>query len=853
MQNRHSRSALCSMLKEKRRLMKRLLLTVFAALALAPAAHGQTAAVSAPVVGKVVDAGGRLVKDAAVFWIERRQDGFLQRRMAADTDAQGQFRFPEAPPKPGEKRWVTLLTQAADWGLTFQLLPNEISTAMPLTVHLQPPIALCIPFVDQAGKPVPNVQIRVSMLYLPNVGSFEIPAAMHGRWEQKTDGKGECVFPGLPQGAQVRFDALQGDFASLSYEDLIPLGSTPAQQAAPMRLLPGGTAQGQVTNAEDGKPVSGIRVGAQAAGTGEGWGEAVTDAGGRYRITRLRPGSYNIALFLSGEREKTVTARAFEKTEIKPGAAAESHDFLLIKGARITGKVTDKSTGRPLGGVMIGIYGPAHPRSGAGVQNTTTGPDGSYQVRVPAGAQYVYVMGLPSTGYERPAGGVTVTVGEDASLTQDFTLNPSLVQGIKPVHGHVIGMDGKPAAGAVVTLYPVSTEDRGREVHADAGGAFTVAMAATSARLRARSGVLATESALLVSSGAEVTLRLAPNVLFTLSGQVQDDKGRPITDARVVLFEWWLDSGQGNTTARTDAKGRFVFADIFPDVRYSVSAEAAGYGTQNTPVTQYKPGEKAEAPPLQLARADSFVAGHVVDDNGDPLAKQFVRLQGRASKYQEAVTDAQGYFHFEGVVNEPLILRLYDDNGFSPEKRAQAGDRQVIIVRKSPRVPTAKTEEEERQAAAHKLQEALVSQSGPALKTAGWLNRSLPLPEGLRAKIVLIDFWAISCGPCVASLPAVQKVSEQFSARGVVVVGMHASGIDPQTLGSFVKAHKLTYPIAIDADDPGHQTFGQTMRSYGVDGIPVVAVLDRDGIVRYLGSGLEGAVKVIGDLLASRK
>lgn len=125
------------------------------------------------------------------------------------------------------------------------------------------------------------------------------------------------------------------------------------------------------------------------------------------------------------------------------------------------------------------------------------------------------------------------------------------------------------------------------------------------------------------------------------------------------------------------------------------------------------------------------------------------------------------------------------------------------------------------------------------------------MPEGLSGKIVVVDFWSISCGPCVASLPAVQKLSEQYAGRGVVVVGVHDSGIDKVRLASFLRAHKVTYPIAIDMEDPTHKSGGEIMSAYGISGIPAVAVLNRHGIVRYLDYGLEGAVNVIGELLTA--
>ena len=67
---------------------------------------------------------------------------------------------------------------------------------------LQPVTTLTVSFLDQAGAPLPNLPVRVSAIYMQEVGFLEIPAAMRGIWEQKTNAKGECLFPGLPQGGQ---------------------------------------------------------------------------------------------------------------------------------------------------------------------------------------------------------------------------------------------------------------------------------------------------------------------------------------------------------------------------------------------------------------------------------------------------------------------------------------------------------------------------------------------------------------------------------------------------------------------------------------------------------------------------
>ena len=711
--------------------------------------------------------------------------------------------------------------------------------------------------------------MRVQRLSQPNASGSEIPASLHGRWEQKTNAQGECVFPGLPQGMTAQFAAQSDAFAALTYQDNVTLGRSATQRAAPIHLARAGTVQGQVTNAVDGANVAGVHLLAQGVGISAGWGQTFTDTQGRYRLTGLLPGAYNIMVLLrepmqpSDSHEESLTARALEKVDVRPGATLSHQDIALIKGSLLTGRVTDKVTGKPVANAAVGVYGPAFPRSGAAVQGGKTDADGVYRQRVPAGKQYVYIMGVidpPADRYERPANGMYVDVKENTDATQDFALMPIPARNLESIHGLVVDANGAPVPNATLNVVPVTGEPFAmfvQDAKSDAKGAFSVMMRTASVRLRARAGRMATETTTLAQSGDRVILRLKPDALVALKGQVTDERNRPLEGAKVTLVEWRLDTGMGNVHATTDVQGRFAFPNLYPDARYSIGAEASGYGSRNSSVTQYQPGATGQIAAFQLPRADSFVAGRVVDESGDPVAKQSVRLQGETNKYQETITDGQGRFRFEGVVNEPLQLYLYDaGTGFSSSKKAKARDTDVIFVRKAA-MPTpaskAAANDQAQEDAAGKRRSGLLAQPAPPLNTTAWLNTKAKMPEELKGKIVLLDFWTVSCGPCVAALPAVQQISEQYAGWGVVVVGLHGSEANTELIASFVRAHHLTYPIAIDADDPTHQTFGQTMRAFGVVGIPTVAVLDRQGVVRYLDSGLEGAVKVIADLLASEK
>lgn len=93
----------------------------------------------------------------------------------------------------------------------------------------------------------------------------------------------------------------------------------------------------------------------------------------------------------------------------------------------------------------------------------------------------------------------------------------------------------------------------------------------------------------------------------------------------------------------------------------------------------------------------------------------------------------------------------------------------------------------------------------PSLAGAtGWLN-SPPLDaEGLRGKVVLVDFWTYSCINCLRAMPYVREWAERYREHGLVVIGVHAPEFAfERSLGNVqraVKDLKVTYPVAIDND-----------------------------------------------------
>ncbi len=95
-------------------------------------------------------------------------------------------------------------------------------------------------------------------------------------------------------------------------------------------------------------------------------------------------------------------------------------------------------------------------------------------------------------------------------------------------------------------------------------------------------------------------------------------------------------------------------------------------------------------------------------------------------------------------------------------------------------------------------------------------------------KILLIDFFATWCPPCVAELPEIIAVRADLKGRDdieIVVVGTSAGGDTPERLRSFAQRRHLTLPLAFDPAKKARSALGMT-------GFPALVVIDRRGRVR---------------------
>lgn len=130
----------------------------------------------------------------------------------------------------------------------------------------------------------------------------------------------------------------------------------------------------------------------------------------------------------------------------------------------------------------------------------------------------------------------------------------------------------------------------------------------------------------------------------------------------------------------------------------------------------------------------------------------------------------------------------------------------------------------------------------PDFVTQDLEGRNVRLSD-FRGKVVILDFWATWCGPCMAAMPHVQQVAAQYKDQGVVVLGSCTSDTRA-AFEAWVRRNAERYPDIIWSHDAAERTDARASRAlFGVGGIPTQFVIDREGrIVETLVGYMPGEV-----------
>jgi uncharacterized GH25 family protein len=386
----------------------------------------------------------------------------------------------------------------------------------------------------------------------------------------------------------------------------------------------------------------------------DGGSTAITGPDGSFTLSGLAPGSVRIMArkeddFVQETRNVTAPAR----------------DVVidLKSGGRITGRVVEKGSGKPITTFQAGL---TTSRAGSGMVmmgrpqlRSFTSDDGSFTLdSVPAGAT---VLTASAPGYASAR--LNVTVEDDKELTG---VELQLDLGVKLV-GRVTGPNGSALSDVQVRLLPsptggFATSVMERTSTTDANGEYSIeGLEAGEETLNFTHQKYSSVRKSVTLKGRETRLDMQLTSGGRVTGTVVTETGAPVSDAQVEA-----NSSVGNESARTDANGAFEFDSVTPG-RYRFSASKTGFAEGMIDDVDVSAG----APVRIVLKTGGTIYGRITGLTAQELAQAEVSAYNEMT-FKEGSVDGSGHYRIEGVSAGTVRIQASSGSGMTGSSRRAA-------------------------------------------------------------------------------------------------------------------------------------------------------------------------------------
>ncbi len=817
-----------------------------------PDSHEARLEPGVPISGVVQDEAGKPVAQASVTAMVRAPEGehphYAYDLGTTKTDEQGRWRIEDAP---ANVSGAVLHVDHPD----YLRRPGATGGGRECRTILSKASTVKGRVVDGSGKPVKGVQVETGGI---DYRDERTPVA--------TDELGEYTLGGCEPGPGIVTAQAEG-FGPEFVEVNVPDGG---QVEAPViRLGKPSTLRVKVVD-RAGNPVAGsylqagewrghpslLRVGAQTAVAWRSTWNAQTDAEGRFTWTRAPSDDVVFGIWKDGY---------LRKESVSLTASDQEHVLTLDPGLVVSGSVTDAVTGKPVPRFHV-IPGVERLQEKQGILSWFVGKKQTIQWRRMGAVEYT--GGRYSMKFDMPEKETYVRVEapgyepaesrgfrpDEGAMTQDFRLKPAA-----GISGVALLPDGRPAAGVQVVLgtqenralvrdgvfqhnshaEKVTTGQDGRFTFLKHGEGFLLVGVADAGFADATSDEFAKTGKLVLQPWGRI------------EGEVRIGREPAAYQSLVYLPE--LPSNRGDAYRMrsylyhftADSQGRFAIGRVIPGRGQIARVLHTTYGGEwwgHVPV-EVKPGETTQ---VRLGGKGRPVIGRVVLDGAppepvdwrtnDPAVLETPRTEQRkaAARWLTFASrlDENGRFRLEDVAPGTYELKIpvnlpSDKTTFKPDRVTMGEATLPVTVPEGP---------EDQPVALGDVKVRLnvrVGDLAPDFTAPRLEGGQFKLSEQ-RGKLVLLDFWATWCQPCLAEIPAIKDIQQTFGADPrFLLVGLSCDQ-GTERPAEYAKANALTWTQAF----AGAMLEGVVAETYLIRAIPATFLIGPNG--RVLAMNLRG-------------